>query len=61
VEAHYYSPKELNKDTPSLAQLMGVSQESFQALLVASQSILMKDLSPGNEHVKREQRLHMNE
>jgi hypothetical protein len=36
AEAHYYSIKPLHKDIPDLARLLGVSQDNFQALLVAS-------------------------
>jgi hypothetical protein len=36
AEAHYYSIKKLHKDIPDLASLLGVSQDNFQALLVAS-------------------------
>jgi hypothetical protein len=36
AEAHYYSIKPLHKDIPDLARPIGVSQDNFQALLVAS-------------------------
>jgi hypothetical protein len=36
VEAHYYSIKPLHEDIPDLTRLLGVSQDNFQALLVAS-------------------------
>jgi hypothetical protein len=37
VEAHYYSIKQVvHKSIPNLARLLGVSQDNFQALLVAS-------------------------
>jgi hypothetical protein len=36
VEAHYYSIKQLHKAIPDPARLLGVFQDNFQALLVAS-------------------------
>ena len=36
AESHYYSIKSLHKDIPDLARLLGVSQDNFQTLLVAS-------------------------
>jgi hypothetical protein len=36
AEAHYYSIKPLHKAIPGLARRLGVSQDNFQALLVAS-------------------------
>jgi hypothetical protein len=36
AEAHNYSIKQVHKDIPDLARLMGVSQENFRILLVSS-------------------------
>jgi hypothetical protein len=45
VEAHYYSLKELLKDIPNLARLMGVSQENFQTLLVLASGLGFKRMA----------------